>query len=136
MCPVCREPMVAYELEGVEIDRCLECGGTWLDAGELETLTELAGADAAELARALAGRGWARRTRRRCPRCPRRLTEFQIGEQERIEVDRCPADHGLWFDRGEMEAVIRAHAAGKAGAVAGFFAELYRSESGNASEGD
>ena len=37
--------MVAYELEGIEIDRCLCCDGVWLDAGELEMVTELAGAD-------------------------------------------------------------------------------------------
>ncbi len=33
--------MVAFELEGVEIDRCLACEGTWLDAGELELIVEL-----------------------------------------------------------------------------------------------
>ena len=31
--------------EGVEIDRCMECRGTWLDAGELELITEFAGAE-------------------------------------------------------------------------------------------
>ena len=45
MCPVCREPMVALQLEGVEIDHCLACRGTWLDAGELEQLAEFSGAD-------------------------------------------------------------------------------------------
>ena len=44
MCPVCRRPMVAFELEGVEIDRCVGCEGTWLDAGELEVIAETAGA--------------------------------------------------------------------------------------------
>ena len=36
--------MVAFELEGVEIDRCVGCEGTWLDAGELEVIAETAGA--------------------------------------------------------------------------------------------
>jgi Zn-finger nucleic acid-binding protein len=26
------------QFKGVEIDRCFNCNGTWLDAGELETL--------------------------------------------------------------------------------------------------
>ena len=39
MCPLCHEPLVAFELDGVEIDRCVDCGGVWLDAGELESLT-------------------------------------------------------------------------------------------------
>ena len=53
MCPACKKPMVSFEFEGVEIDRCLECGGTWLDAGELELLTELAGVEPGGVSRAL-----------------------------------------------------------------------------------
>ena len=35
MCPACKKPMIALELEGIEIDHCLDCGGTWLDSGEI-----------------------------------------------------------------------------------------------------
>ena len=136
MCPVCREPMVAFELEGVEIDRCLGCGGTWLDAGELEMLTELAGVPAGELSRAVGAELKTRRTRRRCPRCPRHLREFRVGVEPEVEVDRCPSGHGLWFDRGEMESVIGSFAVGEEGAVAAFFADLYGNETGNAAIGD
>ena len=65
MCPVCRQPMVGFEFEGVEIDRCLECGGTWLDAGELEMLTERAGVPSGELGAALQRSAGGRRTGRR-----------------------------------------------------------------------
>ncbi len=41
MCPVCRTPMVAFEMDGVEVDRCVECGGTWLDAGEFISIAGL-----------------------------------------------------------------------------------------------
>jgi Zn-finger nucleic acid-binding protein len=30
--------MIVLELEEVEIDHCLKCGGIWLDSGELEML--------------------------------------------------------------------------------------------------
>jgi len=136
MCPVCREPMIAFELGGVEIDRCPRCAGTWLDAGELETLTELAGVDTGELSRALRATVRTRRSRRRCPRCPRRLRQFHLGDDPRIELDRCPSEHGLWFDRGEMESVIGSFAAGEEGAVAAFFADLYANETETASRGD
>ena len=49
MCPKCKEPMVVFELEGIEIDHCVSCGGTWLDAGELVSITEAAGMASAEL---------------------------------------------------------------------------------------
>ena len=32
--------MITLELEDVEIDHCLDCGGIWLDAGELELLLD------------------------------------------------------------------------------------------------
>ncbi|MCX5637555.1 MAG: zf-TFIIB domain-containing protein, partial [Planctomycetota bacterium] len=37
-CPVCKNAMITLELEDVEIDHCTDCGGIWLDAGELELL--------------------------------------------------------------------------------------------------
>jgi len=42
-CPKCRAPMRSYERSGVTIERCSECGGIFLDRGELERLTEAEG---------------------------------------------------------------------------------------------
>ncbi len=125
MCPVCNEPMVSYELRGVEIDHCVRCEGTWLDAGELELMTELAGVDPGRMSERLAARRDERKTTRRCPRCPRRLRAMEFGEQPSIEIDHCRQGHGLWMDKGELEAVIRSFASGQEGAVASFFSELY-----------
>jgi Zn-finger nucleic acid-binding protein len=120
--------MISLEFQGVEIDRCLECRGTWLDAGELELLTELAGVDPAELSRALAETATLMKSDRRCPRCRRRLQVIEAGRETKVEIDRCPIGDGLWLDRGEMETVVHSFSKGVGGAVAGFFAELYRSD--------
>jgi Zn-finger nucleic acid-binding protein len=129
MCPHCREPLVAYELEGIEIDRCITCGGTWLDAGEMEEIARLAGAETERLRRVLEGAREGPRSRRRCPRCGARLRTIEVGNgDEAVELDRCPRGDGLWLDRGEMMAVIHRFERGEAGAVARFFKELYRSE--------
>src|SRR5438093_899662 len=53
MCPQCRQPMLVFELDGVEIDRCLSCRGTWLDAGELEQIARLEGGSPERLGLAL-----------------------------------------------------------------------------------
>jgi len=37
-CPKCGADLAVEDYQGVEIDRCTECGGMWLDAGELEML--------------------------------------------------------------------------------------------------
>jgi uncharacterized protein len=39
-CPKCESPMRSYERSGVMIDRCSECGGLFLDRGEVERLIE------------------------------------------------------------------------------------------------
>ncbi len=38
-CPRDGGAMVAVMMDEVQVDRCTECGGLWLDAGELEQLT-------------------------------------------------------------------------------------------------
>ena len=125
MCPVCHEPLVVFELEGVEVDHCAECRGTWLDDGELETLVLLAGIGGGAWEKALAEATGRRHGRRRCPRC---LATLRVVEVSGVEIDRCPHNHGLWFDQGEIRKVISSFESGEGGAVARFFAEILRSE--------
>jgi uncharacterized protein len=37
-CPKCGFDLKTMTFKGVSIDRCFNCNGTWLDAGELETV--------------------------------------------------------------------------------------------------
>jgi uncharacterized protein len=37
-CPVCAEKLVVVERQGIELDTCFTCGGTWVDQGELDEL--------------------------------------------------------------------------------------------------
>jgi len=39
LCPRCATPLVKLQIEGVEVDRCPEDCGMWLDKGEMETIT-------------------------------------------------------------------------------------------------
>ncbi|HYI13187.1 MAG TPA: zf-TFIIB domain-containing protein [Thermoanaerobaculia bacterium] len=39
-CPKCGMDMKEIELHGVKVDQCANCGGIYLDAGELEQLTK------------------------------------------------------------------------------------------------
>jgi len=43
VCPKDQSPMRTYERNGVTIDRCSECGGIFLDRGELERLMDAEG---------------------------------------------------------------------------------------------
>ena len=129
-CPECQEPLVVYEMEGVEIDRLSshELYELYERLGELAMLTEIAGVEPGNLTHALEHAREGSRTKRRCPRCGKKLRLIHIGKQSDIELDRCPRGHGLWLDAGEMEAVIRSYAEGEEGSVARFFSDLLHSE--------
>jgi len=128
MCPVCRIPLVGFELDGIELDRCIDCRGIWLDPGELEAIAEAAGVAPGGLSEALHGARQRakgkKHSERKCPRCDRRLRVIHLGANDALEIDRCPHGDGLWFDRGEMETLIASFDEGEEGAVARFLADL------------
>ena len=46
-------------------------------------------------------------TQRDCPRCKKSLTAVLLGiGAEQLELDRCTTCHGLFFDPGELDAVL------------------------------
>ncbi len=135
-CPKCEEPLVAYELNGVEIDHCLECRGTWLDSGELEQISHFAGAADGVLHAACARGKRGEKTPYRCPRCSKRLRTLTIDGEDPVVLDNCPRGCGLWFDRGEMRDLIAAHSDEQEEAVASFFADLLPSEAQSSAEGE
>ena len=40
-CPKCGMEMIEIDYKGIKIDKCSECEGIWLDAGELEAVSKL-----------------------------------------------------------------------------------------------
>ncbi len=124
MCPQCAEPLIILELEGVEVDYCPKCRGTWLDAGELELIAERAGAKPGRLHGALHAAGEGTRGGRKCPRCRRKMRLVRIGEPA-VELDRCPAGHGLWLDAGELGTIVREYTEAGDAALAAFLGGLF-----------
>lgn len=125
MCPACREPLVTYELEGIEIDRCLKCKGAWLDAGELDQIGLLEGVPPGRLTEALDRAGGDSHGGRTCLRCGGGLKRVTV---QGVDLDRCPWGHGLWFDKGEMRTLVVSLKEGEEGVVARFFGDLFRAD--------
>ncbi len=98
--------MVALELEGVEIDHCLSCGGVWLDSGELELLLDGA-SNRNELMASLKTSVEKKEKRIRCPICSKKLDKVRYGPASEVVLDKCPRNDGLWFDRDELSGVLR-----------------------------
>jgi len=40
-CPKCGMELIEIDYKGIKIDKCSECEGIWLDAGELEAVSKL-----------------------------------------------------------------------------------------------
>ena len=40
-CPKCGMQLSEVEYKGINIDKCFQCDGVWLDAGEMEAISKL-----------------------------------------------------------------------------------------------
>jgi len=110
LCPECRELLVILEVEGVELDMCVERHGLWFDAQELRQLFEIC--DVPEELRDLESRLEVlphQGARRPCPRCRARMRLVRAPNAPDTPIlDQCPDGHGLWFDRGELVSLLAA----------------------------
>ena len=106
-CPVCENAMITCELEEVEVDYCTDCGGIWLDAGELELLLEDA-EQAKQLLNSFKIAPHSAEKRRKCPICLKKMQKIIVGLAEKpLLIDKCPRGEGLWFDRGELQQTLQ-----------------------------
>jgi Zn-finger nucleic acid-binding protein len=94
--------MVVLAIGEVEVDFCLNCGGVWLDGGELELL--LGDEERVRQFVHEFGEGAGSTSPRKCPICRSRMTPATVAGS--TEIDRCPNGDGMWFDRGELVKVI------------------------------
>lgn len=113
VCPRCDRALVVLSWRDMDVDVCPGCRGVWLDQGELEELFERTGARMDDpLLEVLKAEGHRSASRRPhlCPRCDARLREVPVpcGDDPRpaLHIDRCPRGHGLWFDSGELHALL------------------------------
>jgi len=101
-CPVCKNAMITLELEEVEIDYCTECGGIWLDAGELEQLLGEP-QKAKQLLASFRIDSQSTEKIRKCPICYKKMQKVKVGSSTPVLlIDKCRRGDGLWFDRGEL----------------------------------
>ena len=73
-CPVCKNAMITLELDQVEVDYCTDCGGIWLDAGELELLLEDS-QDTEQLLSSFTPQPKCKERKRKCPICLKKNAE-------------------------------------------------------------
>ena len=105
-CPVCKNAMITLELADVEIDHCTDCGGIWLDAGELELLLGQP-EKAKQLLDSLKIDLACTENIRKCPICLKKMQKIIVGlSTPALLIDKCPSGDGLWFDKGELQDIL------------------------------
>jgi heat shock protein HtpX len=110
-CPRCHETLVRAKLSGRELRACRACGGVWIGT---QVFTELVRSVPHRLIAAddkwpnLIGVGWNRVGPKRCPQCGMALGEAPVKGVEGVTVDRCMQCDGVWFDDGELAAIVSA----------------------------
>jgi uncharacterized protein len=102
-CPRCQKPLIILEFERVEIDYCASCQGVWLDSGELELLLESSHEKHLEFQPDKT----AQERPFKCPRCHKRMNKVRGGNDKAVLLDSCKNGHGLWFDGGELEIILK-----------------------------
>ncbi len=111
ICPACGKDALIVEYANIELDYCPACRGVWFDAGELELLLEAAGleSDANFLSDIIKSReADTTEKKRRCPECRRKMKKVAIDDEGKIITDICMSGHGIWFDGGEVSALVKA----------------------------
>jgi Zn-finger nucleic acid-binding protein len=99
--------MITLELDQVETDYCLTCRGIWLDGGELEQLLGDS-EQAREVLHSFTTAADCKEPPRRCPICGKKMEKVFVGPESKTTLlDRCKKGHGLWFDGGELESILR-----------------------------
>jgi len=107
-CPKCQlENIGEFSIEGVTINRCAACDGTWFDAHEL---SELLAEDARHVSALLRSRSHdqADDKKGQCPRDGAALLRVYSSIDKAVIIDACPECHGIWLDAGEFEKLFAA----------------------------
>jgi Zn-finger nucleic acid-binding protein len=108
-CPACKNMMIVIEHNHIELDHCVECGGVWFDAGELELLFETMKLEQSSLTLGSVLTSPAAKSeekKRKCPICSKKMKKATVGHEPEVLIDACPRGDGLWFDKGEVGQLI------------------------------
>jgi len=119
------------ELDEVEVDHCLDCGGIWLDCGELEMLLD-GSQETENLLNSFTTAKGCREKPRKCPICLKKMTKILAGSGDSAElIDKCRKGHGLWFDKGELQDIVKLGSFDKDNKVNKLLKDMFGSENGD-----
>lgn len=101
-CPKCSAELREHTLKDINVQRCPECAGTWLDFEELDELEDTVfdkdSLKGSIILKTMPGNA-------KCPVCGKLMKKFNYRLYD-LELDHCEEHHGFWLDKGEEDRVI------------------------------
>jgi Zn-finger nucleic acid-binding protein len=113
-CPIDGSQLTRQKYEhDIEVDRCPECDGMWLDPRELERIQDTCEIDYSDEIKQipdLVGAAYAMALARSkpavtCPACDREMERREHGSCSQVMIDVCPHCRGIWLESGEIGAL-------------------------------
>ena len=101
-CPRCKVPLTITSYKGIEVDRCPQCEGLWLDHPELDELEDSV-LDQDEIKGTMVYA--VRSSDIDCPKCAGPMKTFNYHAYN-LPIDECESQHGFWLDKGEEKRVL------------------------------
>jgi Zn-finger nucleic acid-binding protein len=103
-CPICSDEMIVMEWQQIELDFCANNHGMWFDEEEIDLLPFNSAFQNSNLFS-----DWRKapiqvigEDIRKCPRCGSKMDKVKL---EGVILDRCPKNHGIWFDGSEFNQI-------------------------------
>lgn len=108
-CPRCKTSLVVKNIRGInasiEVETCGNCEGKWFTGGTLSKVEKIMEPTVFEIRR-IPGLKSQLETLT-CPHCNNGqiLAKAESTRDKHVIMDYCPACHGIWLDKGELEAI-------------------------------
>ena len=104
-CPQCNEKELTKDnINGIMIDYCSECGGLWLDKGELNNIIHQHDGDVEFCTEEHIENST--KTTLPCPNCQNeKLIEVNFIEYSNIRISFCQVCNGIWLKKGDLENI-------------------------------
>jgi Zn-finger nucleic acid-binding protein len=112
-CPRCNtKTLKETSYESYNIEKCSGCSGIWLSSESLANIIETKevtfSPEAIRDTISSAFMGIPKvevETHLACPVCTEHMTPVNFAVDSGVIIDNCSKNHGLWFDKGELEKV-------------------------------
>jgi Zn-finger nucleic acid-binding protein len=107
--PATGTPLEPIVIGGVVLDRCVDSGGVWFDAGELGQLLETVKSNPASLQEVLALVQKAAGSATPTPAtCNSPITGKPMAQDKMlgVAIHRCSDSGGMWLDAGEIKQLV------------------------------